>query len=113
MSKKIRARAEAGITTKNESTPKLPKLAIENIRQSITEVAGEPPKDVRVVVKHLWDDRFRINIYWQENHGSEWKMIHSHFVRATETEIISTEPAFCPFAIPVVQEKGLAPLGKV
>ena len=115
MAKKIRAKAEAGIATKNEEKPpEPPKEIIEHIKTAIQEAAGVPPKGVNIIVKHLWDDRFRINVYWQEEQGGEQQMIDSYFVRATETAIVSADPAFHPFRIPVVkEEKEEKPLGKV
>ena len=115
MSQKITAKATTEV---KEEIDQPPKEVIQHIKTEMQQVTGAPPKNINVVVKHLWDDRFRVNVYWKPEINNEQlvrdaQMIHSHFLRATETEILSVDPEFCSFAIPEEKAEESQPMGKV
>lgn len=109
--------AVAKVLRKEEpAKPAVTKEHLEFVKAQAISGMGEPPKGVSIIVKHLWDDRFRVNVYHHPpNDGINFalQMIDSYFVRATETEVLRVDPQWKPIKIPKKVDEGSKPMGKV
>ena len=114
---KPKAQAKTKVLRKEEPVkPAVTKEHMEFVHAQAVSGMGETPKGASVVVKHLWDDRFRVNVYHHPpNDGVSYavQMLESYFVRASETEVLRVDPQWKPIKIPEKKEEGPRPMGKV
>ena len=80
------------------------------IQANILSVLGKPPNFLRVIVNHLWDNRYRANIYVEKGNGQV--IAHSYFVVYRAAKVPQASSLFSPPLIPTYVGKGQY-LGKV
>jgi len=82
--------ARASHTEPLPSTPAEPD-ATDLIREKVLAALGEPPDLLRVLVKPLWGNYYRANVFVGK--GFTARMAHSFFLDVDDGKIVSSVPA--------------------
>ncbi len=78
-----------------EKEPKEEKVETNNIRvvDAVIAKIGKPENYDRGIAKHLWADRYRVNIWVAEGKGfcTAKRIVNSYFVRHNGKELVSCD----------------------